>query len=75
MLKLVYDVKELTESVKPSKLREEFMNDLNLLDSKDLFEKYFPDNIQSRFEKYVRILCCKLGIYQISKKIYFRIKK
>lgn len=72
--KLVYGVKELTDSVKPNPLREEFMKDLNILESEQLFNKYFPNTIKVKLERVMRIIMYKLGIYSTIKNLYVKFK-
>lgn len=72
--KLVYGVKELTESVKPNRLRKEFMNDLNILSTEKLFNKYFPNTMKVRVERVFRLTIYKLGIYSLIKNLYVKLK-
>lgn len=71
---LTEGVNEMIESVKPNPLRLQFMNDLNSITSKELFNKYFPDNIRVKLERNLRIATNKLGIYKFSKNTYISIK-
>lgn len=64
---------EMTKSVQYNKLRDQFMQDANLMDPSDLFNKYFPDTLKTKLEHFVRMFCYRLGVYGIMKKIYVRI--
>lgn len=72
--KLVDGVKEMVSSVKANPLRSQFMNDINYITSKELFAKYFPDNIKVKIERNIRIITNKLGIYNFAKRIYLNLK-
>lgn len=65
----VQGVREMIESVPQNPKREQFFIDLNTLSSKEVFEKYFPNNLRSRLEKQARMISYKLGIYQQMKKL------
>lgn len=52
------------QSVRNNIRREEFFEDINNLDSKDVFKKYFPNTIKCKIEKNARIFLIKLGIYK-----------
>lgn len=72
--KLVEGVKEMTQSVKMNERREQFFLDLNSMNADELFKKYFPNNTKSKLERIIRLLCYKLGIYSLAKKVYFNIR-
>ena len=67
--KLVKNVKEMYKSVNMNKNRKEFFYDINRLEEKEFFNKYFPNTIKARMEKNVRIMLTKMGIYKKIKKI------
>lgn len=72
---LVDGVKEMYESTMQHSRREEFMSDLNRLDAKNLFDKYFPNKITVKLERITRLAMYKLGVYSMIKNIYARIRK
>lgn len=64
-------VKEATDGflaifqpVKRNEKREEFFKDANQLENKELFEKYFPDTLKVKIERYARTVLVKTGIYK-----------
>lgn len=65
--------KEMYESPPQHEKREEFFFDANILNGKELFEKYFPETILVKTERIIRLLCFKLGIYSFVKKIIVRV--
>jgi coenzyme F420-reducing hydrogenase beta subunit len=69
--KLVDGVKEMCFSVEGShSMREEFFKDANIMDSKEFFYKYFPNNIKTKLQRIIRIICCKFGVYTLIKNLY-----
>ena len=66
---VVKDVKEMYVSTKKNEKREKFFKDLQKLDEKELFEKYFPDSIKVKLERVTRVLLTKTGLYKNIKKI------
>lgn len=70
---LVSTVKEMKESPKPNERRTAFFQDAGSLDSRELFEKYFPKTLKVRAEHAVRLTCYKLGIYSVMKKLFVKI--
>ena len=64
---------ELSSSVVPNNKRKLFFEDANSMNGHELFKKYFPETIRVKAERLIRVLCYKLGIYSIAKKIYVKI--
>ena len=60
-------VKEMLYSVKMNPKREAFIRDLNNMSPDECFNKYFPNTIRHKIEKFVRIAAVRLGIYQFFK--------
>lgn len=58
----VKNVKELKESPKPNEKREKFFEDINNIDEKEFFDKYFPITIKVRSEKLVRRILIRTGL-------------
>ena len=52
------------QPVKMNPKRDAFFKDLNTLSEKEVFEKYFPNTMKCKIEKYARIFLIKLGIYK-----------
>lgn len=71
--KLIAGVNEMHESVETHIRRKEFFKDAEVMNGKELFEKYFPETTKVRLERIVRLVCYKIGIYSIAKKIFVRI--
>lgn len=67
---LVAGVYEMIGAVKQNENRDDFFRDMALLTGRELFEKYFPVGVSARFEKTVRIMAMKLGIYNVIWKAY-----
>ena len=66
----VAGAKEIKESVAPNENRNKFFEDANRLDGEQLFRKYFPETFMVKAEHCFRLICYKLGIYAMVKKIY-----
>lgn len=52
------------QPVKYNEKRDKFFIDANKLDEKELFEKYFPDTVKVKIERYGRKILLKTGIYK-----------
>lgn len=52
------------QPVKKNDRRKEFFEDVNQLSDKELFEKYFPDNMKVKLERTARTILVKTGIYK-----------
>ena len=70
--KLVKNVKEMLYSVEKNPKRKTFFEDLNNMEEKDFFVKWFPNNLKVKVERFIRIFMVKTGIY---KKIKSLLKK
>lgn len=70
---LVEGAYEMIGSVKRNGNRDAFFRDMALLTGKELYEKYFPIGFSTKFEKVVRLMAMKLGIYQMIWKCYKRL--
>jgi len=66
---LTAQVKEMFYSVSSNEKRQQFFRDANTMNSKELFEKWFPETAKVRIERTARIFCYKTGIYNIAKKV------
>lgn len=73
--KIIKDSVELKGSVAPHERRTEFFEDAAKLDAEQLFNKYFPENFKVKVEHAARMICYKLGIYSVVKKIWVKIIK
>ena len=67
---LLRNSKEMFESVASNPLREKFFDDAVNMPGKQLFAKYFPISASTRFEKTVRLMANKLGIYKYVRNFY-----
>lgn len=73
---LVKDGAGSMRSVIPlNKSRQDFMKDAAELDGLRLFEKWFPVNKKSKIKHSMRVVLCKIGIYDFLKKIYVKATK
>ena len=66
---LVKNVKEMYNSVSMNIKRKEFFKDINNMEEKEFFNKYFPNGVKVRIEKKVRTYLAKTGLYKKIKKI------
>lgn len=73
--KAIDGVKEMFYSVAPNPKREQFIMDMQEMDGKDLLNKYFPETLRVKAERFVRYASYKLGIYKQVKKIVKKILK
>lgn len=71
---IVTGAKEMKESVLPNPLRNDFFVDANRLDGSRLFQKYFPNTVSVRAKHGLRLFFYHLGIYDIIKRAYMRLK-
>lgn len=49
------------------------MHDATIMDGTTLFDKYFPNTFKVKMEHSIRMICYKIGIYNIVKNAYVRI--
>ena len=66
---VVKDVKEMYRSTIESKKRKEFFEDMQELNEEKLFDKYFPDSINVKIERSIRVALTKTGLYKNIKKV------
>lgn len=71
--KLTEGVAEMFSSVEKPQKRERFFADAEKMGSEELFKKYFPVTMRVRLEHFVRMLCYRLGIYSVLKKVFVKI--
>ena len=71
---VVKDVNEMLHCVTMNPKREQFFYDIDLPGNK-LFNKYFPITFRTRFERTARLVCNKLGIYNLAKNVAKKILK
>lgn len=69
----VAGVKEMQESVKADDRRQAFFEDANRISGEKLFQKYFPSTFCVKVEHGIRLVCYRLGIYSVAKKLYVRL--
>ena len=66
--KAVYKVRELIHSVPQNEKRNEFFKDVNNMDDKEFFDKWFPKTLKVRASYLIRNVGMKLGIFPFIKK-------
>jgi len=71
--KIIEGANEMQESIAPNEKRDAFFKDAQQMSGTELFETYFPENIRVKAERMVRILCYRLGIYAVAKKVFVRL--
>lgn len=67
---LVKGTKEMVNSVPMHSKRKDFFIDLNNMSSLELFQKYFPITFWGKFEKTIRLIGKRVGVYSIIRRIY-----
>ncbi len=67
------NVKEMFHSVQGNNDRGAFMIAANTLEANELFDKWFAETIVVKIERNIRILCHKIGVYNVAKRIAKRI--
>lgn len=67
---LVKETKEMFQSIPINAKRKDFFRDANSISSEELFKKYFPITFVVRFEKTMRLIGIRFGVYKIIRKIY-----
>ncbi len=72
---LVRNVKEMSHSVEIPAKREAFFRDMNRMEEKDFFEKYFKDTVKVKCERSIRIILAKTGVYKNIKRLAKKILK
>lgn len=73
--KIVKGSKEMFYSVPWNEKRKAFMNDVITLGDEELFDKYFPDTLRIFGERTIRLLCLKMGVYSVIKKLFVKITR
>ena len=69
------NVRELYYAPTPNINRKKFFKDINILNSKQFFEKYFPDNIKVKAERLIRKVLVNTRFYNGVKKLAKKILK
>lgn len=72
---LVKNVKEMIHSVEKNEKREQFFKELSDMEEEKFFEKWFPDTIKVKMERFLRKTMAKTGIYKIVKRNVKKILK
>lgn len=67
---IVAGVREMKQSALLDPRRERFFKDLNSMALADCFAKYFPNTLRHRFEKCIRLISNRLGIYCVMKLVF-----
>lgn len=70
--KLTKGVREMFHSVPYNTKREKFFEDLNGMEAKDFFNKWFPITIKVRLNSFIRLSCHRLGIYTLAKRFFMK---
>lgn len=58
----IKNVRELKESPKPNERRKVFFDDINKMEEKEFFDRYFPNTIKVKSERAVRRFLAKTGL-------------
>ncbi len=70
--KLTKGVREMFHSVPYNPKREQFFVDLNNMEAKDFFNKWFPITFRVKMNAFIRLSCHKLGIYTLAKRLFLK---
>lgn len=68
--KLLKNVREMFHSVPMNPHRTQFFEDCNTMSPVDFFNKWFPVTWKVRLNSFVRLICHKLGIYTMAKRMF-----
>lgn len=69
----VAGAREIYHSVPMNDRRDEFFLDANRMGGTELFARYFPNTFKVHAEHLARMLCFRMGIYDVAKKLYVRV--
>ena len=72
---LISNFHQMFNAIKYNNKRNDFFNDLNNNDFEEVMNKYFPDTLKCKIEKYSRLLLIKIGIYKPIIKLGRKIRK
>lgn len=72
---LVSNFHQMFNSIKYNNRRSDFFEDLNNLSFEQVMNKYFPNNLKCKIEKYGRVILIKMGAYKKIIKIGKKIRK
>ena len=73
--KLVSNFYQMFNSVKYNKKRDEFFKDLNTKEINYVINKYFPNTLKCKIEKYARIILIRSGLYKPIIKLGKKVRK
>lgn len=62
--RLLKRVREFVTSADENPRRSDFFKDLDIYSPKELFNRYFPVTVKTKFEKHLRLLMLHLGLYK-----------
>ena len=66
---------EITTSCKYNPNREKFFDDIDKLESKELWNKYYPKRIKNYLNQCIRRICIRIGMYNWAKKTIVEVTK
>ncbi len=66
---------EIVNPVALNRKRDEFMADVAMIPGFELMEKWFPDSIKVKFERFSRKACERLGVYDFAKRCVKKVLK
>ncbi len=69
----IKNAKELVKSVKVNVQREAFFRDLQVMNFKDIINKWFPDTLRVKFERFIRVSFERIGLYRPTKRLVRRL--
>lgn len=71
---LTRGVREMVSSVHGNPLRTAFFYDAHKFSGTELYERYFPETLRVKAERFARVGMCRIGIYASVKRIITRLK-
>lgn len=73
--KLISDMKELKYDVEENKIRKQFFEDIDKISTEELFNKYFPDTLRVKLERFARKRLVHFPFYKKLKRVAKNILK
>ncbi len=71
---LIKGNREMFNSVSYNSKREQFFEELNQMEPRIVFEKYFPITFRHRIEKKIRLFCIRWGVYSFAKMMFNKVR-
>jgi len=66
---IIKGMREMFHGARHNERRESFFSDVNVLDEKALFNKYFPSSLKSNTKRFIKIVLAKTNLYKRAKRL------